>query len=186
MVSKEEQRERVVARLSESFLETGLSQTSLRQLAAVAGMSDRMLLYYFSNKSDIILTVLSRIAADIADQLAQAIPETPTLAPAALIAKAVAVTQSEGMRPFMRLWIEVIAAASRGKQPYSAVAQQIALGFMDWIEARLEGEAGKAKHANAAMIFAMIDGLALLDVCAGEAQSRLAARAVQKLSFPEL
>ncbi|MFY8208820.1 MAG: TetR/AcrR family transcriptional regulator, partial [Caulobacter sp.] len=46
---RDEQRARVIAVLADHLLATGLSQASLRQLAAAAGVSDRMLLYYFAD-----------------------------------------------------------------------------------------------------------------------------------------
>jgi AcrR family transcriptional regulator len=183
MVSKNEQRGRVVERLSASLLETGLSETSLRQLAAAARVSDRMLLYYFKDKTDILSTVLAAIAAEMSDRLAIAIPENASLTPFQLITEAVVVTQSASMRPYMRLWIEIVAAASRGVQPYVSISPQIALSFMEWIETRLVGEDADPKHATAAMILAMIDGIALLDVCAGSEQSQLAVQAIQRLTF---
>ena len=46
MTTREEQRQLVIERLSRHLLDVGLAQASLRQLAAAAGVSDRMLLYY--------------------------------------------------------------------------------------------------------------------------------------------
>jgi AcrR family transcriptional regulator len=186
MVSRSEQRGRVVERLSASLLETGLSETSLRQLAATAGVSDRMLLYYFKDKNDIISTALSAIAIEMSGRLAMAIPENANLAPFQLIAKAVVVTQSDSMRPYMRLWIEIVAEASRGLQPYASISPQIALSFMEWIESRLLCKCADQKRGIAAMILAMIDGIALLDVCAGREQSQLAVQAMQRLTFSGL
>jgi AcrR family transcriptional regulator len=183
MVTRDEQRERVVHLLCENILKTGLSQTSLRQLAAAANISDRMLLYYFKDKSEVIATALIAIAGKVANQLAVAIPENANLEAHELIARAAILTQSSDMRPFMRLWIEIVAAASRDERPYSAISQQIALGFMDWIEARLSGDPCEAKHAVAAMILAIIDGLAVLDLCAGQEQSQLAINTLMRVSF---
>jgi AcrR family transcriptional regulator len=45
MSTRDEQRDKVVERLAGHLLEHGLARTSLRQLAAAAGVSDRMLLY---------------------------------------------------------------------------------------------------------------------------------------------
>ena len=142
-----------------------------------------MLLYYFKDKPDIILIVISQIALEMSDLLASAIPENPKLTPQDLITRALQVTQGSVMKPYMQLWIEIVAAASRGEQPYSMIAGQIALGFVQWIENRLEGEVNEEKRAISAMIFTMIDGLALLDICAGEEQSRLAVKAIQQISF---
>lgn len=184
MVSRNDQRDRVVALLAAGLLAHGLAETSLRQMATVAGVSDRMLLYYFKDKSELLTAVLSRIAADMAVQLAEAIPENAALAPRDLLARAIAVTQAKAMRPSMRLWVEIVAAAARGEEPYQAVSAQIAQGFLGWIEARLDGPACDAKRATAAAILAMVDGLALINMCMDEAQSRQTAEALCSLSFP--
>lgn len=184
MVSKEQQRQRATALIAQHLLAVGLSETSLRQLAGAAEVSDRMLLYYFADKADVILSALSHVVGAMTTLLASAIPENASLSPKDLIAKALDVTQGGAMRPYMRLWIEIVAAAARGEQPYKNVSSQIALGFLAWIESRLAGEASDAKRATAAMAFAIIDGIALLDVCAGQDQSKLAISALTELAFP--
>ena len=62
---RDEQRERVVERLSGHLLATGLAQVSLRQLATAAGVSDRMLLYYFDDKAEVLSASLQRIAGQM-------------------------------------------------------------------------------------------------------------------------
>jgi len=58
MTIREEQRRRVTERLAGRLLATGLSRTSVRQLAAAAaaaaGVSYRMLLYDFKDKAEVI------------------------------------------------------------------------------------------------------------------------------------
>jgi AcrR family transcriptional regulator len=48
------QRQVVTERLAGHLLATGLARTSVRQMAAAAGVSDRMLLYYFKDKAEVI------------------------------------------------------------------------------------------------------------------------------------
>jgi AcrR family transcriptional regulator len=183
MVAKQQNRQRVINLLSLNLLEKGLSKTSLRQLADAAGVSDRMLLYYFADKTDILSSVISQIASDMSDLLASAIPISPKLNSNDFIARALRVTQGAGMKPYMQLWVEIVASAARGQQPYATLAKHISLGFVEWIESRLESEAGINKHAISAMIFAIIDGVALLDICAGETQAKRAAKAIGQMTF---
>ncbi|NCU12087.1 MAG: TetR/AcrR family transcriptional regulator, partial [Sphingomonadaceae bacterium] len=81
MSVRDEQREAVVERLAAHLLETGLSRTSLRQLAAAAGVSDRMLLYYFADKAEVLSAVLARVAGELAMRLTKAIPDGAPLKP---------------------------------------------------------------------------------------------------------
>ena len=49
MTRRDERRAKIVEKLARHVLRAGLGGTGLRRLAAVAGTSDRMLLYYFEN-----------------------------------------------------------------------------------------------------------------------------------------
>ena len=69
MVSREEQRARVEAALAVHLLDHGLAQTSLRELARAAAVSDRMLLYYFTDKAEVLGCAAQRIAADLAGHI---------------------------------------------------------------------------------------------------------------------
>lgn len=134
MIARDEQRAMAVDHLAAHLLRSGLAQSSLRQLAAAVGVSDRMLLYYFDDKSDALAAAMERIASQLAVQLAVAVPEGTTMSAARLIAVATDLTTSEDLRRYMRLWIEVVAAAARREAPFVEIAQRIAAGFMQWIE----------------------------------------------------
>lgn len=176
MVARDEQRDRATERLAAHLLATGLSRISLRQLAAAAGASDRMLLYYFSDKADALGSATERVAGDLATRLADAIPAEAALSPRALLERAAALITGEDMRPYMRLWIDIVAAAARGEAPFVAIAGQIAAGFLHWIDQRLLVPQEADRAAISAMILASIDGLALVDICLGpEAAGRAAA-----------
>jgi AcrR family transcriptional regulator len=181
MITRDEQRDQAVERLAAHLLRTGLAEASLRQLAAAAGVSDRMLLYYFRDKADVLASVMQRIAAELAGDLAAAVPAGAGMPAARLIAVAAGLIGQARIRPYMRLWIEVVAAAVRGEAPFAEIAQQIAAGFMHWIESRLDPEEPgdpDARQALAAAVLAVIDGIALLEVCAGPELTDRAAQAM--------
>lgn len=181
MAHKDDQRARATASLATHLLRTGLAETSLRQLAAAAAASDRMLLYYFTDKADALRAAMGQIAVDMGMRLAGAIPAEPALAPAALIAAAVRITTAPDMKPYMRLWIEVVAAAARGEAPFPAIAREIAAAFRLWIEARLDPAGLPDPAGAAALILATIDGLALLGICSDDNITARAAQAAQLL-----
>jgi AcrR family transcriptional regulator len=172
---RETQRARAVEAIGAHLLAKGLAETSLRQLAAAAGVSDRMLLYYFTDKADLLAAAMARIATDSAVQLAKAIPEGAALTAGQLIGEAVRVTSAPAMKPFMRLWIEVVAAAARGEAPFPGIANQITQAFLGWIEARLGSTPPQERAAAAAMILAVVDGMALVEVCSGASLTAQAA-----------
>lgn len=177
---RDEQRDRVVQRLSAHLLETGLSRTSLRQLAAAAEVSDRMLLYYFADKAEVLAAAMQRIAADLAGGLAHSMPEGERLPPAELALRAAELTMQPEMRRFMRLWIEVVAEAGKGREPFAAIAGAIMGGFVAWIDSRLDAPPEADRAGLAAAVIAVIDGLALVDLLtpAGTAPAARAAFAV--------
>lgn len=168
MSIRDTQREVVAKRLAAHLLETGLSRTSLRQLAQAAGVSDRMLLYYFADKAEVLSSVMARVAGELALRLAEAIPDGAPLKPAELVRRAAAFTTGPDMRRFMRLWVEVVAAAARGEAPFPAIVAQVMAGFRLWVDTRLDLPAGADREGTAAAIIAVIDGLALVDICADD------------------
>jgi AcrR family transcriptional regulator len=180
---KRSQREFVARRLAAHLLDSGLGQTSLRQLAAAAGVSDRMLLYYFSDKAEALACAITVVGADLARILGDAVPLEPKLTPSDLIAKAIVLTSGPNVRPYMALWIAIVAAAARGEAPYPQVAKGIAAGFLDFVQSRLAGEPA-ATRSNALVVLAMIDGLALIAASMGEENAAAAASAMARVTFP--
>ena len=184
MSVRDDQRERVTERLAAHLLETGLTQTSLRQLARAAGVSDRMLLYYFSDKTDVLSAATAKIAAQTVESLAGALPEGTRLPPRELVMLAAQLTAGPQMRRFMRLWVEMIAAAAKGEAPFVAISGQVMASFKHWLAARLKVPAGADAAATASVIIALIDGLALVDICTSEADMQATHRAVAVLFGP--
>ena len=67
-------RDDAVEHMADHLLSEGLSAATLRPLAAAAGTSDRMLLYYFADKEEILSATLRRVAERMLLQLDEAIP----------------------------------------------------------------------------------------------------------------
>ena len=180
MSIKEQQREKVVALLAEHLLQTGLTQTSLRQLANAAGVSDRMLLYYFPDKAAVMAAAIEQVAGSLAAALAELLPEDATLPPSALLSRIAAMTTREDMRPVFRVWVEIVAAARR-EEPYPTLAASIIAGLRDWVAARLDLSPNADRNATAMAIIAFVDGLALVEICSGTGAAADAANALDIL-----
>ena len=183
MAAREEQREQATERLAAHLLATGLSQTSLRQLARAAGVSDRMLLYYFNDKAEALEGALWKIAGDLTGLLEASLPTGVKLAPEALLKETTGLVTDERTKPFFRLWTELVAAAARAEAPFKIIVANVAEGFLGGIDSRLDVQNDDARRATAAMILAMIDGLALLEICAGEERAGIAARQMHRLKL---
>jgi AcrR family transcriptional regulator len=183
MTVRAAQRQVVTERLAGHLLATGLSRTSLRQLAAAAGVSDRMLLYYFKDKAEALGAAMARVTGQLGQQLEASVTAGERLAPERLLAEAARIATEPEVRPFMALWMEVIATAARGEAPYAAIARQVTTGFLSWIETRLDIEDAERRAATAGLILATVDGLALLEIGAGAPAALAAAERAQDVRF---
>lgn len=163
MSIKDAQREAVAERLAGHLLKHGLALTSLRQLAAAAGVSDRMLLYYFGDKAEVLLHSLTGITDGFVSALDAAIPAT-RIATEALLSQTLELIRSPAVQPSMRLWLEIMAAAARNEEPFPRLAAGILDRFLDWLDQRLEIADATERNAAAAHILATIDGIALFDL----------------------
>lgn len=182
MASREVQREKVIQTLADHVLRNGLGKTSLKQLAAAAGTSDRMLLYYFSDKIDIMAMVLGRVAEQFSQALDQAMP--PDRLPAEqLLMQVSTLVRSPAMRPTMRLWLDMVVAAARQEPPFPAIAAAVLQQLMGWIESRLEGKAGQQRSQTAALLLAIVDGIALFEMSGGADEADAVQAALGGLRF---
>lgn len=181
MGKHEDQRAELEAQLAGWVLTAGLGKTSLRQLAAGVGTSDRMLLYYFRDKAELLEVVLGRIAEAMTLSLSAAVPTGQQFAPAALYARVAALASSAELRPYMDRWGEMAAAAARKEQPFAAIADAITRGFQMWIESRLAIKDDVQRRDMASLLIVMIDGGALLEPLDGGRVSARARQAMQAL-----
>ncbi len=159
MSNREIRRAEALRRIAKHLLEAGLPGSGLRSLAEAAGVSDRMLLYYFSNKNEVLTLALGLLAADMAAALDHAIPASPKHDFIELRHQIREAVRGSVLRPFMRLWLEIASRAARDEPPYREFAGLMADGFAAWISLRLQG----AHESEAALLLATIDGIVLLD-----------------------
>ena len=163
-------RDAILDRLADYVLAQGLSASSLRPLAKAAQTSDRMLLYYFSDKAEIIAATLNRISLRLVGVMDEQAAKTP-LPLDQLQPKLLAIVLADAMWPYMRLWLEIASLAARGDAFYRSVGEQIARGFLAWGASQLDSASDDVREADAANLLIMIEGTVLLksvgldDVC---------------------
>jgi AcrR family transcriptional regulator len=102
-------------------LENGLIGLSLRPLAAAVGTSDRMLLYHFADKDDLVASVL-RVSTDRSVQEIRALP------PAADVSSFVVgfwdASVTGQLERCQRLYVEAAALGLLGQEPYASVVRE--------------------------------------------------------------
>ncbi len=156
----------LVKALSQQLIEGGVNQ-SLRQLAAAVESSHRVLLYHFNNHDQLLRECLLYVNEVVVSRL-ESIDVPSTCTPHELgrvIARA-----SRGMDIFRGgLWFEIIAQAARGNEPFTEIAREIELNWVDVLVDRLGLE-----RKSALGLMASTEGLAVLDAVLGSAASRSA------------
>lgn len=170
MSKKQNKRAEIIDLLAVHFLDTGLGDTGLRRLAEVAGTSDRMLLYYFENKDELVAAVLTNIVDGLTGALTELFGTTPRT-PDKVLQTLWAAAKSEAFKPHLRLWLDLSAHANRGDPLLWVIAQQISTGWVEWMASLLAVPEAE-KKATAALILAAVDGQLVLfpgEIARGEA-----------------
>ncbi len=152
--------------LAGQVLEHGLASASLRTLGSAIGTSDRMLIYHFGSKDQLMAELLGYIAGDLASKLESAMPEHRFVSEAELVASVVDVMRSPPVRPYIRLWFDILSARPHGKTIPEGIAESILGGYLSWIASRHpQGEQG------APATLALIEGIMVLDAAGGQVLS---------------
>jgi AcrR family transcriptional regulator len=151
----------ILERLADFILIEGLEAATLRAMARAADQSDRMLLYYFKDKEEIITEVLGLLAAQLQAQLAaQAV--TAKLPKDHLRETLDAVVLSDRIWPFLRLWLDLAARAARGDPFHAPVGQALGMGFHQWIEGQLATADPDLRRKHATEIMIGLEGVIVL------------------------
>jgi len=121
MPSPSGRRENLAEAATDYVLEHGLLGLSLRPLAASLGTSDRMLLYHFGTKDDLVACVL-RLSND------RSVAEIRRLAPAQDVRRAVLdlwdLVTSPQVARCQRTYVEAAALGLFGQEPYAGVVRE--------------------------------------------------------------
>lgn len=159
----DERRSGIASAVADHLLEVGLGDAGLRALAKAAGLSDRMLLYYFKTKDEVLEAALRVVAERMAVLLALVGGEDPERAPpAALLAGLAPMIKAEAVRPYLRLTLQLSAAAASGDGLLRRIGGELVDLFVDWVSARLDVPPSD-RRGTALLLLATVDGLALLD-----------------------
>ncbi|MFC0587961.1 TetR/AcrR family transcriptional regulator [Novosphingobium aquiterrae] len=155
-------KETMVQAMVGHVLQHGVADASLRPLARAAGTSDRMLIYHFGSKQALIAEILTALGKLYGETLDAQITARAATRQACLDQLA-ALSRSAQMRPAMRVWMQILAAAAAGEAAYRSVGDTIIGQLLDWIAAHLP--VGDPDPAGAAQtILVMIEGAIVLDL----------------------
>lgn len=153
-------RAEIVSRLAGHVLRAGLGDVGLRRLARVAGTSDRMLLYYFRNKDELLAAILMEIGEELAQTVGERVGTQP-MPPAEALTRLWEVLKGEAFADQLRLWLDLSSRASRGDPVFGAIVASVRDRWVEWTS-RLLAVPEAEKPALALLLMAVIDGQVVL------------------------
>jgi AcrR family transcriptional regulator len=156
--SRDEQRRReLLQEVIVTMAATGIGARSLRDIAAAAGTSHRMLLHHFGSRDELLVAVVEEVERRQMQTLA-ALPGEPMDAARALWAN----LHAPELRPFERLFFECYARAAQGEEPFTRLLP----GAVDaWLAVAGERAANGVDATSIRLGLAVTRGL-LLDLIA--------------------
>jgi AcrR family transcriptional regulator len=157
-------------------LEEGLSRLTFGAVASRIGISDRIVVYYFPSKDDLIVEVLRTIGDRLQDALG---PSLSTRVPNHVeFVRAVwpSLTNRRSDSVFA-VFFEASGLASAGIEPYRSLAPALVNGWIAWAEESIDGNEAHRREQAAAAI-ATIDGLLLLRRLSGPTMANRAQTAI--------
>ena len=141
-------------------LEHGITTLSLRPLAAALGTSDRMLLFYFDSKSNLVRRILERASDRLTETVVAGLGPPPGSRDE-LVRGLWRSVRGDDAAPYIRLFFEITGPALRHEEPYREVAEGILRAWIALVGSFDEPTAGAAPSGHALAIVATIEGLLL-------------------------
>lgn len=141
-------------------LEGGLSCLTYSKVAARTGTSDRMVVYYFPSKDNLVESVVGELAGGLFAVLDRAIGDEP-MDPDDVLRVSWPVFASKRNDPVFRVFFELVGLASARVDPYAALATTIIRDWADWLTPRMTG-VPSARRSAALSVMARVDGLLLI------------------------
>lgn len=154
----------------------GLSQLTFGRLAKRLGISDRIVVYYFPTKADLISEAILAIGARLQETLA------PVLAQRAadhheLIKAVWPVIATPDADAVFALFFEANGLATSGREPYRSLVPTLVELWIAWAAEFIDG-APEEQRIEAETAIALIDGLLFLRLLAGPEPAERAARRI--------
>jgi len=152
----------------------GLSQLTFGRLAKRLGISDRIIVYYFPSKDDLVSEVIMAMGLQLQQTLAAAFAMPAADHRELMVAAWPVVARPENDRVFA-LFFEANGLAAVGRDPYRELVPTLVQVWIDWAAEFIEGTP-EHRRRQAETAVALLDGLLLLRQLAGpEAGDRAAA-----------
>lgn len=167
-------REEILDGALDAAVAEGLSRLTFGRLARRLGVSDRVIVYYFPSKTELIVAILSDVAAQLQAVLAGAFTG-PAAGHRELAREAWPVLATAETDPVFGLYFEAIGQATAGIEPFTGLAGQLTEAWIGWLAGFFSGDA-RTRRAEAAATLALLDGLLMVRQLAGATTADRAAK----------
>lgn len=151
----------------------GLSRLTFGRVAKRLGVSDRVIVYYFPSKQELIEAVLGALAEQLQAALGQAFTD-PAADGVTLSRTAWPILATREFDPMFGLYFEACGLAAAGIEPFRGIAGGLVTAWVDWLSGFLDADPS-GQRAEAEATLALLDGLLLLRQLAGPAAANRAA-----------
>jgi len=158
----------------DAALDDGLSQLSFGRLAKRIGISDRVIVYYFPTKADLIGEVIVAMGLELQARLANAFT-TPAVDHIEMTRTAWPLLALPGNDRVFALFFEANGLAAVGREPYASLVPSLIAGWIEFAASLMAGTPAQ-RRAQAEGAIATIEGLILLRLLAGPKPANRAAK----------
>ena len=152
----------------------GLSNLTFGRVAKHLGINDRIVVYYFPTKDDLVGEALIVMGLQLQERLAAAF-DAPAADHLDLLGRAWPVLAHADADPVFALFFEASGLAATGREPYRSLLPELVEAWIAWTAEFVTGTKAR-RRAEAEAAVATIDGLLLLRQLAGPDAARRAAR----------
>jgi AcrR family transcriptional regulator len=163
-------RRELTGKIADFLLLEGVAQISLRDLAKRLGTSDRMLLYYFDDKADLVRAALVEVSSRLGVMLATSLSDARR-SPAEMLTTTARLLASPSLSPFMNVWADISARGGRGEDPFRSIARQSVEGWLAWLDTRLAVADARNRRSIASALLVVVEGVRLIESAAPGAAS---------------
>lgn len=154
-------------------LEEGISRLTFGRLATRLEISDRIIVYYFTNKDTLISAVLQSFGSRLQTILGDAFGSGAT-DHVDLLSAAWPVLSDNQNDAIFGLLLEVNGFAAAGREPYATLAPLLIEAWIDWLETFIDGPPDH-RRTEATTAVTILDGLLQIRLLGSDQHARTAA-----------
>ncbi len=158
-------RRELIGKIADFLLLEGVAQIPLRDLAKRLGTSDRMLLYYFDDKADLVRAAIVEVSSRLGAMLATSMSDARR-SPAEMLTTTARLLASARLSPFMNVWADISARGGRGEEPFRTIARQSVESWLEWLDTRLAVADARKRRSIASALFIVVEGVRLIESAA--------------------